>query len=81
MAEFRKEREKYKEMKRQQGKKGSGREALTLELLSKFQNRLRAAQMVSGSYSDNDDEEEEEAEEDLKEGETPEVDEISDLSW
>lgn len=83
VAEFRKEREKYKEMKRQQGKKGSGREALTLELLSKFQNRLRAAQMVSGTYSDDDDdeEEEEEAEEDLKEGETAEVDEISDLSW
>lgn len=82
VAEFRKEREKYKEMTRQQGKKGSSREALTLELLNKFQNRLRAAQNVTGSYSD-DDEKVETEEISKEDGEIASVEseEISNFSW
>jgi hypothetical protein len=37
---YMKERQKYQDMKKVQGKKGSDREAITLAMLSKFQNKL-----------------------------------------
>ncbi|XP_052833465.1 spliceosome-associated protein CWC27 homolog [Octopus bimaculoides] len=81
VAEFRKEREKYKELKYQQGKNGPNREEITLDLLSKFQNRLRAAQKVGGDYSDDD---EAESKDDQNKGDTipdDDTDDINDMSW
>ena len=75
LAEYKQERQKYKELRKQQPKKGSSREAATLELLAKFQAKLSAAKKLASNYSD----EEEEAEEENKE--ENEEDDPNDISW
>ena len=75
-------------MKKVQGKKGSDREAITLAMLSKFQNKLSSAKLIGGDYDDDDDDEEKELEK--KEGESKtdgekveddDDDDPTDLSW
>ncbi|CAH1774256.1 unnamed protein product [Owenia fusiformis] len=60
MAEFREQRKKFKELKKSQARKGAGREAQTMALLSKFQNKLHAAVEAS------EDQEEEKSGEEIK---------------
>lgn len=71
------ERQKYQDMKKTQGKKGSDREAITLDILSKFQSKLNSAKLLGGDYS----EEEEDKEENKDEEKMEEDEEPSDLSW
>lgn len=49
-------------MQKQQGKKGSERESITLALLDKFKNKLTSAKTIASGYSDDEKEEEEEEE-------------------
>ncbi|XP_060077332.1 spliceosome-associated protein CWC27 homolog [Ylistrum balloti] len=69
VASYLKEKQKYQDLKKQQNKKGSSRENATMELLSKFQNKLRSAKVIGGEY--------EEEEEDDNEGE----EDSGDMSW
>lgn len=71
VASYFQEKQKYKDLKKKQTKKGSSREQATLELLSKFQNKLKSAKVVGGDYEE---EEEEEEEGDDKE-------DAGDMSW
>ncbi|XP_033736766.1 spliceosome-associated protein CWC27 homolog [Pecten maximus] len=64
VASYLKEKQKYQDLKKQQSKKGSSRETATMELLSKFQNKLRSAKVVGGDYEEEAEEEEEDGEED-----------------
>ncbi|XP_041359029.1 spliceosome-associated protein CWC27 homolog [Gigantopelta aegis] len=73
LAEYKQERQKFKELRKQQPK-GSSRESATLELLAKFQAKLSAAKKLASNYSD--DEEEEETKEENEEEEDP-----NDISW
>lgn len=82
---YMKERQKYQDMKKVQGKKGSDREAMTLAMLSKFQNKLSSAKLIGGDYDDDDDEEKED---EKKKGESKtdgekedDDDDPTDLSW
>ena len=77
-------------MKKVQGKKGSDREAITLAMLSKFQNKLSSAKLIGGDYDDDDDDDDEEKEDEKKEGESKtdgekveddDDDDPTDLSW
>ena len=77
VAAYKQEKKKYKELKKNQGKKGSARESATLALLAKFQSKLHAAKSL-GEY--NDEGEGQEAEEREK-GEGEEEDEGTDMSW
>ncbi|XP_069128326.1 spliceosome-associated protein CWC27 homolog [Argopecten irradians] len=63
VASYLKEKEKYQNIKKQQSKKGSSRENATMELLSKFQNKLRSAKVVGADYEEEKEEEKEEGEE------------------
>lgn len=74
---YMKERQKYQDMKKTQGKKGSDREAMTLDILSKFQSKLNSAKLLAGDYS----EEEEEMKDEEPETEEKEEEDPSDLSW
>ncbi|KAK7489039.1 hypothetical protein BaRGS_00019700 [Batillaria attramentaria] len=74
LALVKKERQKYKMRKKQIGKK-QNREAATLELLAKFQNRLAAARTLAGDYDD------EEVEEEKGEGNDDEEEDPADMSW
>lgn len=76
LAEFRKDRQKYKDMRRQQPAKGQDRESMTLALLAKFQDKLEGMRKATVDYSDD---EEEEA--DKKEEEEEEENDATDLSW
>jgi len=82
-----KERQKYQDMKKVQGKKGSDREAITLAMLSKFQNKLSSAKLIGGDYDDDDDEEKElekkegESKTDGEKVEDDDDDDPTDLSW
>lgn len=79
---YMKERQKYQDMKKEQGKKGSEREAMTLSILSKFQNKLSSAKVIAGDYDDEEEEKAEEKEETKKDEEEKEIDDDpTDLSW
>ena len=84
---YMKERQKYQDMKKVQGKKGSDREAITLAMLSKFQNKLSSAKLIGGDYDDDDDEEKElekkegESKTDGEKVEDDDDDDPTDLSW
>ena len=71
LADFKRERQKYKSLRKQIGTKGQSREEITLSLLNKFKTKLNSAKTLAGDYSDEEEEEEKIiAEED-----------VSDLSW
>ena len=75
LAEFKKERLKYKVMRKQQGMKGTNREEITLSLLDKFKSKLTSARSMVGDYESDEEEKvavEEEEEETVDSG---------DLSW
>ncbi len=75
LEEYKQERQKYKDLRQRQGKKGSSREADTLAMLAKFQNKLQSVRKNSEDY-------EEEEEKKKMEEEVEEVDDdASDLSW
>ena len=59
--------------------KGSGREAQTLAILAKFENKLRTVQRLEDSYKDEDDEVE--ASKDKKNEEGEEEEEETDEGW
>ena len=69
LADFKRERLKYKALRKEQGKKGSDREDLTLSILNKFKSKLEGTRKVASSYSDDEDKEEDNE------------DEVTDLSW
>ncbi|KAK2187505.1 hypothetical protein NP493_163g02017 [Ridgeia piscesae] len=72
------ERQKYKQLKKKQPRKGSSREQETLAILAKFQSKLNASKMLN-EYGDEDEEKEEEEkklEEDVDEGAA-----TDDFSW
>jgi peptidyl-prolyl cis-trans isomerase SDCCAG10 len=69
LADFKRERLKYKALRKEQGKKGANREEVTLSILNKFKSKLEGTRKVVGGYSD--DEEKDEDNED----------EVTDLSW
>lgn len=71
LADFKRERLKYKAMRKQQGKKGSNREDITLSILNKFKSKLDSAKSLVGSYSDDEEKNDDEAEEE----------DGTDLSW
>ena len=48
VSEFKAERKKYKEARRMQPKKGSGREEATLAILAQFKSRLETAKEMFG---------------------------------
>ncbi|KAL4235648.1 Peptidyl-prolyl isomerase cwc27 [Mactra antiquata] len=60
LADFKRERLKYKALRKQQGKKGSTREEFTLSLLDKFKDKLHGAKSIIGSLGDNDDDDDNE---------------------
>ena len=60
MMEYKKETEKYREVKKKQAKKGSAREEQTLALLAKFQSKLTAI----ASHEEEEEEDEDTAEKD-----------------
>ena len=73
LADFKRERLKYKALRKQQGTKGTNREEITLAILDKFKTKLQSAQSLASDYNDMEEEkipEEEEEEED-----------VNDLSW
>ncbi|XP_059151852.1 spliceosome-associated protein CWC27 homolog isoform X2 [Physella acuta] len=69
---FKLERQKYKDLKKMQKKKGQSREAQTLAILEKFQSKLSSVKQLKVDYSDSEGEE--------KSGDNAE-EEASDLSW
>lgn len=69
---FKLERQKYKDLKKMQKKKGQSREAQTLAILEKFQSKLSSVKELKVDYSDSEGEE--------KSGDNVE-EEASDLSW
>lgn len=73
LADFKRERQKYKIMRKEQGTKGVNREEITLAILDKFKTKLESARTLAGDYDDA--EEEKQAEEDEEE------DDASDMSW
>ncbi|CAC5412959.1 SDCCAG10 [Mytilus coruscus] len=82
---YMKERQKYQDLKKVQGKKGKDREAMTLEMLSKFKTKLSSAKLLGGDYDDDEEEKVNEKVEEKKEGEgkkmEEEEDDPTDLSW
>ncbi|XP_013398671.1 peptidyl-prolyl cis-trans isomerase CWC27 homolog [Lingula anatina] len=72
LVEFKQERQKYKERKKTQPKKGAGREEQTLALLAKFQNKLHEAISMDKTKSKSSIEGEEEEDDDNDD---------SDISW
>jgi len=48
LADFKRERLKYKALRKQQGKKGQSREDITLTMLQKFQSKLDDTRETSG---------------------------------
>jgi len=71
---FKAERRKFKNLKKEQPKKGSDREAHTLALLQGFQTKLQSVKQLTTGYSDDDDDDEEGKEDDVE-------DENNDISW
>ncbi|KAK3090993.1 hypothetical protein FSP39_016306 [Pinctada imbricata] len=81
VAAYMAEKEKYKNIKKE-NKKGKGsREELTLAMLSKFQSKLSAAKLLGGSYSDDEEEEKEEDKEKEYKKEEEEAEDEGDSSW
>ncbi|KAL5016749.1 hypothetical protein ScPMuIL_006338 [Solemya velum] len=81
IAEYKMERQKYRDMRKKQAKKGSAREEMTMSLLSEFQSKLKAAKTLGGHYSE---EEEEGRGNEMEEGEidTEEsTDDTGGISW
>ena len=74
LADFKKERQKYKALRKQQGTKGTNREDITLAILDKFKTKLQSARSLAGDYDD------EEEEEKVPEEEEEEED-VNDMSW
>ncbi|KAH3849465.1 spliceosome-associated protein CWC27 homolog [Dreissena polymorpha] len=70
LADFKRERQKYKALRNQQGKKGSSREELTLNMLNKFKSTLASTKSLVSDSVDKEREEFNDEEEDL-----------SDTSW
>lgn len=68
------ERQKYKNLKKQQSQKGMTREAQTLAILEKFQSKLSSVKQLAGEYSDSGAEEGNEADDNVEEDAT-------DMSW
>ncbi|XP_071117410.1 spliceosome-associated protein CWC27 homolog [Haliotis cracherodii] len=75
LEEYKQERQKYKDLRQKQSKKGSSREADTLAMLAKFQNKLENVRKLAT------DDDEEELEEEKKEAEAEEELEDDDMSW
>ncbi|BFZ17122.1 hypothetical protein BsWGS_20158 [Bradybaena similaris] len=71
---FKLERQKYKNLKKQQCKKGMTREAQTLAILEKFQSKLSSVKQLAGDYSDSGAEEGNEADDNVEE-------DVTDISW
>ncbi|XP_045159085.2 spliceosome-associated protein CWC27 homolog [Mercenaria mercenaria] len=69
LADFKRERLKYKALRKEQGKKGLNREEITLSILNKFKTKLEGSRKLAGRYSDDEDKDE-----DLE-------DDATDLSW
>ena len=69
LADFKRERQKYKNLRKQQGGKGQSREEITLSLLDRFKNKLNSAKMLAGDYSDEE------------EDKPVEEEDVTDLSW
>lgn len=74
LADFKKERQKYKALRKQQGTKGLNREEITLAILDKFKTKLQSARSLAADY---DDEEEEKVPDDQEE----EEEDVNDQSW
>ena len=77
LADFKRERQKYKALREQQGVKGGNREEITLAILDKFKNKLQSARTLASDYDDV--EEDKLPEEEVEENE--EEDDANDLSW
>lgn len=75
LADFKKERQKYKALRKQQGTKGTNREDITLAILDKFKTKLQSARSLAGDYDD------EEEEEKIPEEEEEEEEDVNDMSW
>ena len=73
LADFKRERQKYKIMRKEQGTKGVNREEITLAILDKFKTKLESARTLAGDYDD--------AEEEKQVEEDEEEDDSSDMSW
>ncbi|KAH9491973.1 Peptidyl-prolyl isomerase cwc27 [Bulinus truncatus] len=74
---FKMERQRFKELKKQQKKNGQSREQQTLAILEKFQSKLSSVKQLSVGYSDSEEEE-------ATDGKSKDVsldDDASDLSW
>ena len=77
LADFKRERQKYKALREQQGVKGGNREEITLAILDKFRNKLQSARTLASDYDDM--EEDKIPEEEVEE--TEEEEDVNDLSW
>ena len=77
LADFKRERQKYKALREQQGVKGGNREEITLAILDKFKNKLQSARTLASDY---DDVEEDKLPEEQEE-ENEEEEDVNDLSW
>lgn len=75
IAAYRQERQKYKNLRKEQKKKGSAREEVTLSLLKKFQSKLDSARIVASGYSDDETENKD------NKDEMDEDDDDNDMSW
>lgn len=71
------ERQKYKQLKKKQPRKGSSREQETLAILAKFQSKLNTSRMLN-EYANED---EEKKEDEKKEEEADESEATDDFSW
>ncbi|CAL1546590.1 unnamed protein product [Lymnaea stagnalis] len=72
---FKMERQRFKDLKKMQKKKGESREAQTLALLERFQSKLSSVKQLSEDHPDS------EGEEDMKNEDSDKEDETGDISW
>lgn len=78
VASYRAERQKYKDLKKQQAKDRSKREDETLSILARFQSRLEGVKNLA-TYDDEEESDEEKREEEKEEEE--EEGDPTDISW
>lgn len=64
LADFKRERLKYKALRKEQGKKGSTREEITLSILNKFKSKLDVTRSMAGAYGEEGKTEDDEEEDD-----------------
>ncbi|XP_046576029.1 spliceosome-associated protein CWC27 homolog [Haliotis rubra] len=79
LEEYKQERQKYKDLRQKQSKKGSSREADTLAMLAKFQNRLENVKKLTSLYEDEEEETKKEKKEEKTEADEEQEDD--DMTW